>query len=192
MKKVMLILMLLAVCAGCSAADKPETKTEIKVGQVWKWGDYDLTKKVLEVGEKYIVWYYITDNGEITPKVETHDGFKREWELVEQVAVSDEATAIWYIITDSLVIKDPPQAKKTFKQIGAEIKTVEKANRKRVRLIENQKNAFIRESTFTGSELLKMRNAIKQDRDYTEPWLDYVLELILQERDNSTGVKENE
>lgn len=118
MKKVMLILMVLGVFAGCTIADKPETKTEIKVGQVWKWGDYDLSKKVLEVGEKYVVWHYIKDNGEIAPKVETHGGFKREWKLVEQVSAviidengvtGDAGGLTWYY---NEIKKETPQSKK--------------------------------------------------------------------------------
>ena len=111
MKKVMLIVMLVVVCGGCFAADKPETKTEIKVGQVWGWAFLDgVQKNVLEVGEKYIVFHYVSE-GDIILKAQTHDGFRRSYELLKQVAVKG-ATLIWTFDTSDLIASGPPQAKK--------------------------------------------------------------------------------
>lgn len=72
---------------------------------------------------------------------------------------------------------------KTYKEIEVELEAMEQANKEHIQSIEKQKREFIRGSLFTGKELLQMRNDLKSDRDHSEPWLNYVLEQILQNRD---------
>ena len=49
--------------------------------------------------------------------------------------------------------------------------------------LEKKKKDFIRKQSFTGDELLTMRNAIQHGYgNSTEPWLDKILEDILEDR----------
>ncbi len=83
MKKVILILMLVALCCSCVTASKPKTKTEIKVGQVWKWTFNGVEREVLEVGKKYVVFCY--KEGYKSPDVETREDFLENHKLVQDV-----------------------------------------------------------------------------------------------------------
>lgn len=89
---------------------QPETKPEIKVGQVWeqKFNPPDDRVDVLEVGEKYVVYDY---EGGIRPAVREKESFREYYKLVEQVVTLVEGTTsvIWTFSVDGL---DPPQAKK--------------------------------------------------------------------------------
>ena len=105
-KKVMLIVLLLVVCGGCFAADKPE----IKVGQVWKRTFNGSERTILEVGEKYVVFTYSngTSNG---PEADTKEEFRKDHELVPQFTIADAID--WGITSNgNIFVKDPPQAKK--------------------------------------------------------------------------------
>jgi len=121
MKKAMLMLILLVVCSGCFAADKPET--EIKVGQVWKTKPGGDERKVFEVGEKYVVFGYKNDSDKDYPSIRTRKRFRRDYELVEQVGAMFTGNGdVWTFTVSSpewsfasagdIIAPDPPQTKR--------------------------------------------------------------------------------
>ncbi len=91
MKKVMLILVLLAVC-GCVVADEPETKTEIVAGQVWKNIFSGNEHEILEVGEKYVVYCYANGTYK-SPDAKTKESFYECYEFARGVSIVIEDIA---------------------------------------------------------------------------------------------------
>jgi hypothetical protein len=71
----------------------------------------------------------------------------------------------------------------TYDSIKAEIVQADIDARSEEARLKKKKQDFIRKQSFTGDELLNMRNALKQGySEGSEPWLDKVLEDILEHR----------
>ena len=75
----------------------------------------------------------------------------------------------------------------TYNELNEAIETVKQNEHIAVKEAEVKKEVFIREQVFSGDELLKMRDEIKNG-DYgssrgDKPWLNYVLDRILQYRE---------
>jgi hypothetical protein len=76
-------------------------------------------------------------------------------------------------------------AEDTYQSIQDEIKAVEKNAESEVEALEKKKRLFIDEQTFTGKELMQMRQILLNGGSRLEdPRLDYILERILKDRNN--------
>jgi len=69
----------------------------------------------------------------------------------------------------------------TYQSIEKELVQAGKNARDEVERLRTKKRGFINDQTFTGVELMIMRNLMKSDSSY-EPNLFHVLEKILEER----------
>ncbi len=86
MKKVMLVLAVMLMAGSVYGGwfrkcDKD--KQQIKVGQIWKRIFSGDSRKVLEVGEKYVVFGYLNGGDIDFPSVNTKEDFRDKYELVE-------------------------------------------------------------------------------------------------------------
>ena len=74
-----------------------------------------------------------------------------------------------------------------YQQLNEDIDAAKQNREVAVKMAEKKKEAFIRSQTFTGDELIKMRDEIRAGDHGTstreEPWLNYVLDRILQYRE---------
>lgn len=75
----------------------------------------------------------------------------------------------------------------TYKSIEKKIAQAEKDAKAEVSRLETKKRLFINEQTFTGHELMIMKNAMKSNKGGcdSEPCLYYVLEQILKNREKN-------
>ena len=74
-----------------------------------------------------------------------------------------------------------------FKKLKETVETSKMNKDALIKAAEKEVDAFIRKQTFTGEELLQMRDAIKQgyhgSSQMDEPWLNGILESILTYRE---------
>ncbi|KKN59779.1 hypothetical protein LCGC14_0538690 [marine sediment metagenome] len=74
-------------CGLCKKAILSETELKveglIEVGQIWKRTLSGDSRRVLEVGQKYVVFGFVSGGDENYPSVETKTEFRKDYELVE-------------------------------------------------------------------------------------------------------------
>ena len=93
MKKIIVLILLLSVWAITvhgswwnKETELPEPKTEIKVGQIWRNTFHGNTYKVLEVGEKYVVYQW-AEGSYKSPDAKVKESFFEDFVLVRDCEI---------------------------------------------------------------------------------------------------------
>ena len=111
MKKILVLIVLLCCVGGSFAfswSKKDEVaKPEIKIvdGQIWKKNFTGNTHKVMEVGEKYIV-YKFAKGSYAGIDVKSREEFRAEFKLIKDVPKAEVPRLTYSATTKSLILTD--------------------------------------------------------------------------------------